>query len=93
MSVIEGPLHDTGDDSLETRQEVAAGMHFVYGPLSTSVCFYCGDPFPEYPVIQWAGHSANIFLHPDCAAQLALHLVSDWQKAKQAAKRRPKSDA
>ena len=71
MSIIYGPIPPGLDD--DSRR---SAIHFVYGPLAASECFYCARDLGEYPVVQWVG-AGTIFLHPRCAQDLALRLAKD----------------
>lgn len=79
MSVIKERKTDIDLEAL------AADDHFIYGPLARSGgCFYCHGDFTKFPVTNWWGHNGvSIFLHPDCARELAGHLVKDADRTEQ----------
>jgi hypothetical protein len=45
-----------------------------------TLCFRCSEPISEH-LVQWIGHGADISIHPECAIELAAHLLSDAFKA------------
>jgi hypothetical protein len=76
MSVIEGPnQYPAGSEQWEAAQV------FIYDPLAfEGSCFYCGREM-AWPVVHWHGYTGDVFLHPDCAGLLSMHLASDTLKA------------
>lgn len=77
--IVRSPL-PPGPDTDARRSEMA----FVYGPLAASTCFYCGETFDHFPVIEWAGTSL-VFLHPDCSQELGARLIKDGLIARESA--------
>jgi hypothetical protein len=43
-------------------------------------CFYCYQPL-GFPSLLWMGADANIFLHPECAREWMMKLMSDTHEA------------
>lgn len=51
---------------------------------ATSRCFHCGEPLTSGVWIMWNGNDEKgqqIWMHPECARDLATHLHGDYMKA------------
>jgi len=76
MGIVRGPMEpsdcETEDDGHRAK------WVFVYQPLLTArECFKCGAVFNSYPIVYWTGQASSVFLHPECASYLGMHLIKD----------------
>jgi hypothetical protein len=67
----------------------SAGLVVITGPDPTRIatsglvitadeqrCFFCGEATTD-PCVMWSGFSDDVFLHPECAVELAMRLLRD----------------